>query len=388
MDRKQREALIIALAEKGKTYREIAKEAGVSPNTIKAVLNRAGLGQTTSISARVFELYSQQKTPVQVAITLGIKAEDAIRYHQEYFMLLGLTEFTKVYLQIKNNPWPYVNFIKLTQNSGMSDDEVIELLKIANGHLPRVRLEYDRLKAELDSLEDEKSNSTEDCHRLCNEISGMKITVDQLQLTIRESKDEKAKLELQKIRLQNFVKDFQDNNIEYNKVKQAIKGEVEYVLADRSQLLRMAIQSVIELLRLDPQKFHAFYYNQSTIQPENDEEPALVEAEKIYEKMLENITNKAVTNLSDNISSVSSFAQKESSEQKSDESQTSSAHFCTKEEPTMYNPEDNEIKRNSSNEPPNISASIEMIPYPYRGQAWHPNFDSAKNDFAATNDSN
>ena len=55
----------------------------------------------------------------------------------------------------------------------------------------------------------------------------MKTTVNQLQLTIRESKDEKAKLELQKIRLQNFVKDFQNNNIEYNKVKQAIEGEVE-----------------------------------------------------------------------------------------------------------------------------------------------------------------
>ncbi len=45
MDRKQKEALVLALAEKGKTYREIAKEAGVSPNTIKAVLNKAGLNQ-------------------------------------------------------------------------------------------------------------------------------------------------------------------------------------------------------------------------------------------------------------------------------------------------------------------------------------------------------
>ena len=51
MNGKQKEALIITLAEKGKTYREIAKEAGVSPNTIKAVLNRDGLDQTTSISS-------------------------------------------------------------------------------------------------------------------------------------------------------------------------------------------------------------------------------------------------------------------------------------------------------------------------------------------------
>ena len=199
---------------------------------------------------------------------------------------------------------------------------VVELLKIANGHLPRVRLEYDRLKAELNSLEDEKSNSTEDYHRLCNEISEMETKVDQLQLNIKESKDEKAKLELLKIRLQNFVKDFQDNNIEYNKVKQAIEGEVELVLGDRRRLLRTAIQSVIELLRLDPQKFHAFYYNQSTIPENEEEEPILVEAEQLYEKMLENITNKVVTNLSDNMSSTSPFVLEESSEFSSDDMRT------------------------------------------------------------------
>ena len=199
MNKKQKEDLVLALAEKGETYREITKKAGVSPNTIKAVLNRAGLDESTSIHSRAFELFSEGKTPLQVTITLNLEAEKAIQYHQQYYMLLGCTEFTKVYLQIKNNPWAYVNLVKLALNSEMGDSEVVELLKIANGHLPRVRLEYDRHKAELNSLEDEKSNSAKDSHRLCNEISGMETTVDQLQLTIRESKDEKAKLELLKI---------------------------------------------------------------------------------------------------------------------------------------------------------------------------------------------
>jgi DNA-binding NarL/FixJ family response regulator len=48
MDRKQKEALILALAEKGKSYREIAKETRAFPNTIKAVLNKAGLDQISS----------------------------------------------------------------------------------------------------------------------------------------------------------------------------------------------------------------------------------------------------------------------------------------------------------------------------------------------------
>lgn len=116
MNKKQKEALVLALVENGKTYREITKEAGVSPNTIKAVLNKAGLDESASISSRAFELYSQHKTPLQVCITLNLKAEDAIRYHQEYFMLQGCTEFTKVYLQIKDSPGPYVSLVKLVRN--------------------------------------------------------------------------------------------------------------------------------------------------------------------------------------------------------------------------------------------------------------------------------
>ena len=155
MDKKQKEDLVTALLEKGETYREITKRAGVSPNTVKAVANKMGLDQNTSVSSRALELYVKQKTPLQVAIELDIKAEDAMHLYHQYFMLLGITEFTKVYLQIKDNPWPFVNLVKLTQNSRIRDGEVVELLKIANGYLPRVRLEYDRLKEEKNSLEAE-----------------------------------------------------------------------------------------------------------------------------------------------------------------------------------------------------------------------------------------
>ncbi len=47
---------------------------------------------------------------LDVAITLGLKSEEALRYHQEYFMLLGSTEFTKVYLQIKDNSCVYGHY--------------------------------------------------------------------------------------------------------------------------------------------------------------------------------------------------------------------------------------------------------------------------------------
>jgi hypothetical protein len=193
MDKKQKEALVLALLEKGETYREIARQAGVSPNTIKAIANKAGLDETTSISSRAFELYSQQRipSPLIAAIKLGLKTEEAIRYHQEYFMLLGLTEFTRAYLAIKENIWQFLDLVKLVQNARIGNNEVIELLKIANGHLPRVRLEYGRIideinwhKAELNSWKAEIDNAVRVYQQFCDRNLSLKNREDELQRTI------------------------------------------------------------------------------------------------------------------------------------------------------------------------------------------------------------
>ena len=63
--------IVIALSEKGRTYREITKEAGVSPNTIKAILNKAGLDQTT-LSLSLRQSISMQFSLLQVASKLDI----------------------------------------------------------------------------------------------------------------------------------------------------------------------------------------------------------------------------------------------------------------------------------------------------------------------------
>jgi predicted transcriptional regulator len=211
MDKKEKEALVMALLEKGETYREITKKAGVSPNTIKAIANKVGLSEITSESSRVFELYVQQKTPLEVAIALNIEADKAIHYYHEYFKLLGITEFTRVYLQIKDNPLTFVNFFKLCQNSNITDGEVVELLKIANGYLPRIRLEYDRVKeeksslqAELNSWKAELNNIARTYQQFCDRNLELKKREDELQLSISE-------LERKETRLNESLSEFQEN---------------------------------------------------------------------------------------------------------------------------------------------------------------------------------
>jgi predicted transcriptional regulator len=222
LNKKQKEVLVLAMLEKGETYRDIAQKAGVSPNTIKAIANKAGLDESTSISSRAFELYDQKKTPVEVAIKLNIEAKDAIRYHQEYYMLLGCTEFTRVYLQIKENPWLYVDLVKLIQNAGIRDDEVLELLKIANGYLPRVRLEYGRVKdeinwckAELNSWKAAVSNEVRVYQDFCDRNLKLKNREDELRLSISEKEYKEAELQKTISSLQQHIKEFQENTV-YN----------------------------------------------------------------------------------------------------------------------------------------------------------------------------
>lgn len=116
-------------------------------------------------------------------------------------MLLGITKFTKAYLQIKDNPRPFVDLVKLAQISRMKDGEVVELLKIANGYLPRVRLEYDRLKEEKSSLETELnswkaelSNTVQIYQDFCDRNLKLKKREDELQLSINKLEVKEAEL--------------------------------------------------------------------------------------------------------------------------------------------------------------------------------------------------
>jgi hypothetical protein len=190
----------------------------VSPNTIKAVLNKAGLEQTASISSRAFELYVQQKTPIEVAIALNLEAEKAINYYHDYFKLLCITEFTGIYLQIKDNPWPFVNLVKLVQNAGVKDAEVVELLRIANGYLPRIRLECDRVreeknlsKAELNSWKAATSNEVRTYQQFVDRNIELKKREDELQLNV--DKLEAKEIELQKTicRLEEHISMLENN---------------------------------------------------------------------------------------------------------------------------------------------------------------------------------
>ena len=87
--RQERERLVLDLYNQGKTYREICKEARISPRNIGVILNKVMEEKTKeednkcaeknqqeqhlSLSAQAYKLFSDRKTPLEVAITLDLR---------------------------------------------------------------------------------------------------------------------------------------------------------------------------------------------------------------------------------------------------------------------------------------------------------------------------
>ena len=98
--RQERERRVLALYNQGKTIREIAKEVRMSFRDIGAILNKAveekkteGIKQQDdaeenreqeqqhlSLAAQAYKLFSDRKTPLEVAIALNLKESEATKF--------------------------------------------------------------------------------------------------------------------------------------------------------------------------------------------------------------------------------------------------------------------------------------------------------------------
>jgi chromosome segregation ATPase len=147
-------------------------------------------------------------------------------------MLLGCTEFTKVYLQIKDNPWPYVDLANLVHNSQMGDGEIVELLKIANRYLPRVRLEHDRTneelnstKAALNSWKAAVSNEVRVYQDFCDRNLALKNREDEFRLSISEKEYKEEELQKTITELERHIGELQENNTYRDNLNSEVKQE-------------------------------------------------------------------------------------------------------------------------------------------------------------------
>src|ERR687898_2316915 len=148
MTRQEKERLVLELYNQGKTIREIAKEARMSFRDIGVILNKAveekteGIKQQDdaeenkeqeqqqhlSLAAKAYKLFSDRKTPLEVAIALNLRESEATKFYKEYWKLKQLHNLNMVYEENKGNIDPFLKLYRLAKAVGMNARHVMNLL--------------------------------------------------------------------------------------------------------------------------------------------------------------------------------------------------------------------------------------------------------------------
>ena len=340
--RQERERRVLALYNQGKTIREIAKEVRMSFRDIGAILNKTvedkagGIKQQDdakehreqeqqqylSLSTQAYKLFSDRKTPLEVAIALNLRESEATRFYKEYWKLKQLHNLNTVYEETKGDIEPFLRLYKLSKVKGIGIKHVVNLLTFANEDLPALEKRFKRLRNDISMLQFQKCIDKRNLYQLNNQISSTTRLLNSYRISCIREKREIRKLYNEKARLETIVRGFKNNNEEYLKIKQTAEEKVKSVLIEGKILLKFATFSVIESLRTNPEEYNFVLYNipnsnatsysfnslslmlpgqQQQQQSFNDRYTALIieEAEKLYNMFITKLTNTVMAAAAD-----------------------------------------------------------------------------------------
>jgi hypothetical protein len=245
----------------------------MSPRDIKPIIDKAyqekERTEHKSVFVQAYELFSQGKTPLQVAIILNIGQTEVTHYYTEYLSLVQLDDITKIYLEFKGDVSYFVSLCKAAKAAKMDIPQVINLLSIANNYLPSVQRRYNQLQNENNILESIITDKSKELQNLNGQIRDKE---ESLQAIKSECRREAALLEglrQQTAKVQAFVYNYKNNNEEYIEVIKSIENKVQDCLSDKKMFLKIAIISIIESMRNNPEKYSALVHrnndNQSSL---------------------------------------------------------------------------------------------------------------------------
>ena len=195
-------------------------------------------------------------------------------------------ELRMVYEEIGDDIVHFLKLYKLSKDSHMNSEHVVNLLQISNEYLPLLEQKYKKLTKEIDFLESEKQ-------KLKNLGNQIRTSTKML----NDYKEEIKNLQKKKIKLEILM-----TSGRYEKVRQIAEKEVTNILSKRRDFLKLAVTSVIESIIRNPDKYNflvSSVFNGGQLAPSHlyiDTYRTLIldEAQKVFELMVQDLTNRII----------------------------------------------------------------------------------------------
>jgi hypothetical protein len=175
LTRQEKENLIIDLYDQGQNYKEIARTARVSVRDIWPVLKKAekerekkldlstqkrkdndsdnNQRQKLSIPSQAYKLFSEGKTPLEVAIELNLREGQVTKYYREHWRLKGLYSLNRMYVEIGEEILPIAKLYRRIKRAGIGIEQAVNLIRKANYDLPTIEQKFQQVEGVVNSLE-------------------------------------------------------------------------------------------------------------------------------------------------------------------------------------------------------------------------------------------
>jgi len=197
MNREEREEHVILLYKEGRTFKDIAKEMHMSFRDIGAIINKAKSqvererGYTNdeepkSPESKAFKLFSEDKSPVEVAIALDQPGDRVRAMYREYWELTGRYELAQIYDEARYDVRDLLRLHKIVKDLGLGEKEIIKVLELAKyNELENLQWKVEYLRNEVNVLENEKWKST-------NQILKLNRMIDEFEGSLAQKRGEMA----------------------------------------------------------------------------------------------------------------------------------------------------------------------------------------------------
>jgi len=245
------------------------------------------------------------------------------KFYKEYWKLKQLHNLNVLYEETNGDIEPFLKLYKLAKAKGMSVKQVVNLLAIANNDLSSIEERFKRLRNDTSILGFRKHTLERNLYQLNNQIATTANLLNSFHMSCKRERIEIENLYNERAKLESVVTEFKNNNEEYlDKIKQTAEEKVKDVLNERKILLQLATASVIESLRINPELCNFALYNisnstattygsnylslmllgrqqQHQQQSFNDIYTALIleEAEKLYNELITELTNRVIASV-------------------------------------------------------------------------------------------
>ena len=272
----EREKLVVEYLEKNIPYKEIENLLHISSRDISIIQKKAREKKEkeekneiiTSVTSKALKLYKEEKSCLDVAITLGITAQQAQKFYIDYLSLTDYDQLAQIYQQLDEKL--IQSLVKLLYHIKkneikISEEEIVEAIININ-KIPTSRKEYKKISTEIANFKRERDTYISNKNFWKKQISNLSIDFDQLVVQIEYKRQEIKSLDKQIERKKELLDDLKDREY-FENVKQKIRDETNNILNDKKDFLKLAIMTILQTIKKDQEKdiliYNLFNYSEN-----------------------------------------------------------------------------------------------------------------------------